>query len=635
MMKLFPYPLVLAGLTAAALLSTACPNPVKLYEKVEDTVAASKHQSATAPAAPTDLSARAASASQINLSWKDNSDNEEGFEIQARIGHDFQNIGTVEAQKTGYAHIGLTAETVYIYRVRAVSATEASLWSAEAKAATDKAPIAGPNAPTGLIATSLGPNEVRLSWQDNSDDEEWFEVERKVIGKAFDSITSTLANATAYLDTQLTGATTYKYRVRAANAAGASNWTPEAEVTTKTPDTTPPDELRDFSAVPGTGSIQLSWEDPDAADLEHIEVTWTPEGTEPIRVPPQTETLVIEGLTNYVAYSFIATAYDESGNSSVESTATSTPLGKIAFASERDQVSQIYVMGANGDSQTRLTFSDQIDTYPAWSPDGTKIGFRSLRDGNYEVYLMERDGSKQTNLTGTQGRDFGPYWSPDGSRIAFCSDRLSSLDFCWYVMNPDGTDQKRHTRPNSTGISWSPDGSKYAYSTNENLTLYAIYVIDADGQNATRLTSPSQVGNETQPAWSPDGATIVFVHEFQTKQIYSMESNGKNRTQLTSTDASNVDPIWSPDGSYIAFRSFRDGNAEIYRMEPDGANQTRLTFDAADDKDHVWSPDGSKIAFASNRMGDYEIYIMDRDGTNVRRLTNASGDDVLPAWAPN
>src|SRR4030095_894565 len=62
--------------------------------------------------------------------------------------------------------------------------------------------------------------------------------------------------------------------------------------------------------------------------------------------------------------------------------------GKIAFASDRDGNSEIYVMDADGINQTRLTNSVTFDVAPSWSPDGSKIAFVSNRDGNDEVYVM-------------------------------------------------------------------------------------------------------------------------------------------------------------------------------------------------------------------------------------------------------
>src|SRR5205823_1094199 len=78
---------------------------------------------------------------------------------------------------------------------------------------------------------------------------------------------------------------------------------------------------------------------------------------------------------------------------------TPEPPGKIAFASDRSDNFEIYVMNGDGSELTRLTDNPATDVSPSWSPDGTKIAFVSSRDGNPEIYVMSADGSGQTRLT--------------------------------------------------------------------------------------------------------------------------------------------------------------------------------------------------------------------------------------------
>jgi Tol biopolymer transport system component len=61
----------------------------------------------------------------------------------------------------------------------------------------------------------------------------------------------------------------------------------------------------------------------------------------------------------------------------------------------------------------------------------------------------------------------------------------------------------------------------------------------------------------------------------------------------------------------IAFMSSKEGNNEIYVMDADGSNQSNLTNNDGYDDFPNWSPDGTKIAFASARDGNVEIYVMD------------------------
>jgi Tol biopolymer transport system component len=59
-----------------------------------------------------------------------------------------------------------------------------------------------------------------------------------------------------------------------------------------------------------------------------------------------------------------------------------------------------------------LTNHPAIDNNPVWSPDGTKIAFVSDRDGNSEIYVMDADGRHLINVTQNDANDYAPLWSP-------------------------------------------------------------------------------------------------------------------------------------------------------------------------------------------------------------------------------
>src|SRR5205085_9423727 len=73
-------------------------------------------------------------------------------------------------------------------------------------------------------------------------------------------------------------------------------------------------------------------------------------------------------------------------------------------------------------------------------------------------------------------------------------------------------------------------------------------------------------------------------------------------------------------------------NEEIYTMDTNGANQTNITNNAASDTRVAFSPDGSKIAFMTDRDGNFEIYVMSPDGTGPTNLTNVLSRDAEPSW---
>lgn len=162
-----------------------------------------------------------------------------------------------------------------------------------------------------------------------------------------------------------------------------------------------------------------------------------------------------------------------------------------------------------------------------------------------------------------------------------------------------------------------------------------IYVMDADGANQTQLTSNDDY--EYEPAWSANGQKVIFTSDRDgDEELFVMDTDGTDEVKLTNNTDDDWGAAWAPDNSKIAFVSSRDGNDEIYVMDIDGSNQTRLTNDSADDYTPVWSPDSETIVFVSERnSGDAEIYSMDADGSNETRITTHTGFDGEPDFSPD
>jgi hypothetical protein len=87
-------------------------------------------------------------------------------------------------------------------------------------------------------------------------------------------------------------------------------------------------------------------------------------------------------------------------------------------------------------------------------------------------------------------------------------------------------------------------------------------------------------GSSTNPSYSPDSSKILFANN---NEIYLMDANGANVTELDPSGGQNVEPVFSSDGTQIVFVSFRDGNEQLYVMNADGTNPTRLTNNSASD----------------------------------------------------
>ena len=281
------------------------------------------------------------------------------------------------------------------------------------------------------------------------------------------------------------------------------------------------------------------------------------------------------------------------------------------------------------------------------------MAFTRVVDGNGEIYTMDPDGSMLTNLTNHPDYDDSPSWSPDGSRIAFNSQREVGWNI--FVMQADGSDPTNLTESierNSRHLEWSPDGLQIAFASDRDAVRPEgsfvwvpgtdILVMHADGSNIVNLTNNVFTYSD-DPAWSPDGRKIVYsrkddIGDDADFDLFVMNSDGTNQTNIINSLGYDSSPSWSPDGRKIVFRSLRDGNSEVYVMNADGTEQHNLTNHPSDDYSPSWSPDGVGIVFSSDRDSNGEVYTeiftMDTDGTDVSKLTVFPITGSSPTWSP-
>lgn len=185
------------------------------------------------PNPPGNLTALGLSQIQVLLQWTDNSNNETGFKIEQSptgIGG-WTQIATTSANVTSHTPTGLTCATTYYYRVRAYNGLGNSTYSNIANVTT--APCTqSPVAPSNLTATSVSTTQINLVWQDNSNNELGFKIERSLDNTTWGQIASVGSNLTNYANTGLSCGLTHFYRVRAYNAGGNSNYSNINDATT-------------------------------------------------------------------------------------------------------------------------------------------------------------------------------------------------------------------------------------------------------------------------------------------------------------------------------------------------------------------------------------------------------------------
>ena len=277
--------------------------------------------------------------------------------------------------------------------------------------------------------------------------------------------------------------------------------------------------------------------------------------------------------------------------------------------------SHIWMVKIDGSEDRQITFSQDSESSPRWSPDGKYLSFTSSRPGKArgnQVWLMDRRGGEAMQLTELKGRLQGYEWSPDSTRLALVIGDPDPEAEPTPSPAPGAAPTPRVAKPIVIDrYKFKQDGQGYLRSGRHTY----IYLFDIATRKLDRLTSSKW--DEGAPAWSPDGARIAFMSNHSddpdrdpSAQLFVAEAKaGATEKQLTSASirAARSRPEWSRDGKWIAFLDGDEKKYGAYNMEhlmlvaSDGsAAATR--FKASEDLDRgVSTPrftaDGTAITF--------------------------------------
>jgi len=291
--------------------------------------------------APANLTATAASNTQINLSWS--AATETGgtltqYLIERCAGPACSNFAQVNTSTTTtFNDPGLTPSTSYSYRVRATdAANNLGPYSGTATAMTS---AASPTAPSGLTATAAGPVQINLSWTASAEAGGTiasYLIER-CAGAAcsnFAQVNTTTSPTTTFGDSGLFGSTNYSYRVRAKDSTGNTGpYSNTASATTAPPTFTAPSGLS--ATASGPAQINLSWTAGTETGgtisqylIERCTGATCSSFAQVSTTPSSTTTLGDSGLLGSTTYSYRVRATDGtnfSGYSNTNSATTAAP----------------------------------------------------------------------------------------------------------------------------------------------------------------------------------------------------------------------------------------------------------------------------------------------------------------------
>jgi titin len=307
-----------------------------------------------APAVPSNLAASANGASQITLTWQDNSLTETGFKVERSInGGAFTQIGTAGLNASSYIDSGLSEGTTYSYRVRATTLLIDSAYSNTASATTA---VSVPGAPSNLTATASDATSIVLTWSDNSSNETGFDIERQDISTGlWFSIGTVGAGITSYTDTGLAEESFYAYRVHAINSSGNSLDSNVASATTGVSLPGRP-ERPSVASVSGTSGATLTWFD-NSTNETSFKIERSTDGvnfTQFATVGADATSFSDSGLAAGTTYTYRVRATNSAGDSNFTNVSTIITPTPVLVPTSPNQLGAI----ASSESSIDLTWAD-------------------------------------------------------------------------------------------------------------------------------------------------------------------------------------------------------------------------------------------------------------------------------------
>ena len=245
---------------------------------------------------------------------------------------------------------------------------------------------------------------------------------------------------------------------------------------------------------------------------------------------------------------------------------------------------------------------------------------------------MNSDGSNVRMVSTGKGATTCGYFTPDGKEIVYASTHAGG-DAC--PVRPD----------RSKGYVWA------VYPT------YDIYKTDLEGKSLERLTSAPGYDAEATINWKT-GKVIYTSKASGDLELWSMETDGSNKKQLTTGLGYDGGAFYSPDGDKIVMRANHPSGAErerymdllredltapmkmeIFVGNADGSGLEQVSNFGCASFAPQFTPDGKKIIFSSNKNNcdsrEFDLFMMDLDGSNVEQVTDFGGFTSFAEFSPD
>ena len=325
-----------------------------------------------------------------------------------------------------------------------------------------------------------------------------------------------------------------------------------------------------------------------------------------------------------------------------------SPDGKrIVFTANDYLPTSLWSITVKGDDLKHvgpLGLSASADNGAVYSADGRSIYYTGLFGPSYGIVgvNVSQDGDTIGDpklVMGFPGKSIRHLsLSADGKKLAYASlDVLSTL--ISLPMSPISNEAAGPPAPLSNDRSqrhvtpaFSPDGRRIAFGQWREGTGADVWLIDTDGKNLTQVTTNPAVDNI--PNWFPDEGSLEFVSNRNghfTPWSITLTSGKENLLVDLEPEVSYA--RLSPDGKQIAYNSTKSGTINVWVVALDGGRPRQLTFDKDMMGFPCWSPDGRLLAFEVKRGSDQYLALMPSDGGTPTQLVSDHGLSWAHDWS--